>query len=135
MAKRRAVLHEPVVQEDLLALLDVPAGVEDPALRIDDSLRNRRVRHVRAVGQQPEDEEPAHDHQQGGLDPHSGNQQTTAFSGHALPPSTDCEAGGLYEWNQRSYEMPARPRALKRVFSDARVRLPGASASATFMAE
>jgi hypothetical protein len=38
-------------------------------------------------------------------------------------------------WNQRSYEMPARPRALKRVFSDARVRLPGASASATFMAE
>ena len=38
-------------------------------------------------------------------------------------------------WNQRSYEMPARPRALKRVFSDARVRLPGASASATCMAE
>ena len=38
-------------------------------------------------------------------------------------------------WNQRSYEMPARPRALKRVFSDARVRLSGASASATFMAE
>ena len=37
--------------------------------------------------------------------------------------------------NQRSYEMPARPRALKRVFSDARVRLPGASASATCMAE
>lgn len=38
-------------------------------------------------------------------------------------------------WNQRSYEMPARPRALKRVVSDARVRLPGASSSATFMAE
>jgi hypothetical protein len=38
-------------------------------------------------------------------------------------------------WDPRSYEMPARPRALKRVFSDARVRLPGASASATFMAE
>ena len=37
--------------------------------------------------------------------------------------------------DQRSYEMPARPRALRRVFSDARVRLAGASASATFMAE
>ena len=53
-----------------------------------------------------------------------------------------CRAGGVRlrpgaprGLNQRSYEMPARPRALKRVFSDARVRLPGASASATFMAE
>ena len=38
-------------------------------------------------------------------------------------------------WSQRSYEMPARPRALRRVFSDASFRLPGASASATCMAE
>ena len=31
--------------------------------------------------------------------------------------------------------MPASPRAAKSLFSDARVRLPGARDSATFMAE
>ena len=47
----------------------------------------------------------------------------------------DRKVGFGVVWSQRSYEMPARPRALSRVFSDARVRLPGASASATCMAE
>src|SRR6185436_10909647 len=32
VTKRGAVLHQPVVQEDLLALLDVPAGVDDAAV-------------------------------------------------------------------------------------------------------
>ena len=84
VAKRGAVLHEPVMQEDLLSPLNVPPGVEDPAVRIDDSLRDRRVSHVRAVGQQPEDEESAQDHQKGGLDPYSRNQQTSPLLGHAV---------------------------------------------------
>ena len=59
--------------------------------------------------------------------PTSATRRATASSsGSRWTPSTG---------DQRSYEMPARPRALRRAFSDARVRLSGASASATFMAE
>ena len=76
-----------------------------------------------------------------------GGAEPVVVAGHLLPMRLDrlrhrrprrgrARAGNLSAlWNQRSYEMPARPRALKRVFSDARVRLSGASASATFMAE
>ena len=61
VAERRAVLHQPVVQEHLLALGDVAAGVHAPPARVDAPVGHRRLRHVRAVGQQAEDEEPDQD--------------------------------------------------------------------------
>jgi hypothetical protein len=71
------------------------------------------------------------------LPPHAmARRRNGTFFVYGIVLGDDERAGYLSAlWNQRSYEMPARPRALKRVFSDARVRLSGASASATFMAE
>ena len=83
------------MQKELLPLLDIATGIDDPILRIDDPLRNRRMRHVRAVSQQPEDEEPAQDDQKSGLHPTSRNQQRPALSSHGPLRSTDYEAAIL----------------------------------------
>jgi hypothetical protein len=74
MAKRRPVLHEAVVQEDLLALRDVRAG---------------------AVRQQAEDEESAEHDQDHRLDPPFGDQELPplrAFHHRSsrVKPSADC---------------------------------------------
>jgi hypothetical protein len=53
-----------------------------------------------------------------------------AAAGSAARGARRCPVG-----DQRSYEMPARPRALRSAFRDARVWLWGANDSATFIAE
>ena len=57
MAEDRAVLHEPVVQEDLLPFADVLASEKRLALRVHDPIGDRRVGAVGAVCEQAEDEE------------------------------------------------------------------------------
>ena len=86
VAEHGAVLHEPVVQEDLLALADVRAGVEHRALRVDDTLGHRRLGHVGAIGEQPEDEEAEEDDQRDGLDPALGHEQCPPLAAHACRP-------------------------------------------------
>ena len=53
------------------------------AARVDDAVRDRRIRLVGAVGQQAEDEETDNDDQAGDLQPGAGNQQLT-FRGRLL---------------------------------------------------
>ena len=54
----RAVLHQPVAQEQLLSRLHVRSGEDLAAARVDYPHRDRRLRLVAAVGEQPEHEEP-----------------------------------------------------------------------------
>jgi hypothetical protein len=61
VAKDRAVLHQAVAEEDLLALADVVAGVDRRAARIDCLPGDRRIGLIGAIGQQAEDEEPDQD--------------------------------------------------------------------------
>ena len=77
VAEDRAELHQPVVEEHLLALADVVPGEEDGAALVDDARRHRRVRHVRPVGEQSEDEEPAEDDEDHRLDPDLRDQKRT----------------------------------------------------------
>ena len=65
----RAVLHQPVVQEYLLAGLHISGRVEHRPRRIDGALRNRRLGGVGPVRQQPHHEEAEQQHQRDPLDP------------------------------------------------------------------
>ena len=65
----RAVLHEAVVQKDLLARADVVPGKEHPAAGIHHAVRDRRIRLVGQIGQQAEDEETDNDDQARDLQP------------------------------------------------------------------
>ena len=103
MAEDRAVLHQPVVEEDLLALADVGARVENLALRVDDALRRRRLGLVGAVGQQAEHEEAEQDHEQDGLHPSLRDQQR--------PPAPV----PLNSWRE---VIRTRPRRRERLASD-----------------
>ncbi len=69
VSERRPVLHQAVVQEDLLARRDVTPGEDHATLWVDHGARHRGVRRVGPVGEQAEDEEPAQDDQDRGLDP------------------------------------------------------------------
>src|SRR6266540_3755529 len=82
-ARTRAVLHESVVKEHLLAALDIPLGIEHASGRIDDPLRDRRLRLVGAVGEQPKNEKAEKDHQYDGLEPSPRNEQRPTISSHA----------------------------------------------------
>ena len=73
--EHRAVLHEAVVQEDLLTLAHVPCGVEHPATGIDDAVGRRRLGLVGAVGQEAQHEEAEQDHQRRRLHPALRDQQ------------------------------------------------------------
>jgi hypothetical protein len=64
VAEDRAVLHQSVAQEELLARLHIRAREHLAARRVDHAYRNRRLLLVRAVGEQPEHEE-AEQHDQG----------------------------------------------------------------------
>ena len=81
MAEDRPVLHEPVVQEDLLALADVLAREEDVPLPVDDPLGDGRLRLVGAVGEQAEDEEAEQDDERDGLEPALRDQELTPSGG------------------------------------------------------
>ena len=74
----RAVLHQPVVEEDLLAPADVLAGEQGLARGIDDPVGNRRVGCVGPVGEEAEDEEPDQEDDDGRLDPGLRDQELTA---------------------------------------------------------
>ena len=76
----RAVLHEPVMKEDLLALADVVARVDDPPAGIDRPLGDRRIRLVGPIGEQDEDEETGENDEPGDLDPCTRDEQL-AFPG------------------------------------------------------
>jgi hypothetical protein len=76
--EHRAVLHEAVVQEHLLALLHVVRGVEHLTARRDDALRDRWLGLVGAVGEQPEDEEPEQHDERHGLNPALRHQQLSS---------------------------------------------------------
>ena len=80
MPEDRAVLHEPVLEEDLLALADVVAREDDLPAGIDDALGDRRVGLVGAVGEQDEDEEAGEEDEPGDLDPRTRDEQL-AFPG------------------------------------------------------
>ena len=95
VAEHRAVLHEPVVEEDLLAALDVALGVEDLALGVDHALGNRRLGLIGAVREQAKDEEADQHDEDDGLHPGLRNEQAPAFSGHASPSVVECEAAAL----------------------------------------
>jgi hypothetical protein len=82
--EHRAVLHEPVVEKHLLAALDVTGGVEDRAVGVHDPLGDRRLRLIRAVGEQAQDEEAEQHDQDHGLDPSLGHEQAPALCGHAI---------------------------------------------------
>ena len=75
VAEDRAVLHEAVVEEDLLALVDVRRRVEHLPRGVDHALRRRRLGHVGPVGQEPEHEEAEQHHQQDRLHPALRHQQ------------------------------------------------------------
>ncbi len=75
VAEDRAVLHQPVVEEDLLAAADVLAGEERLALGVDHALGDRRVGAVGPVGEQAEDEEAEQEDDDRGLDPGLRDQE------------------------------------------------------------
>src|SRR6266498_144399 len=81
-----AVLHQTVVQEDLLALADVPAREQHAAVLIDDACRHRRVGHVRAVGEETEDEKATQHHEDDGLNPAFRDQKRTSSALLHLTP-------------------------------------------------
>ncbi len=85
VAEHRAVLHEAVVEKDLLPALDVALVVDQLARGIHYALGDRRLGLVGAVGQQPEDEEPEQHHQDHHLDPALGYEQTPALFGQTTP--------------------------------------------------
>ena len=94
VAEHRAVLHEAVVEEDLLAALDVALGVNQLAGGIDDPFGNRRLGLIGAVGQQPQHEEPEQHDQDNGLHPPLRHEQIPAFSGQRTLPGR-LRAGAL----------------------------------------
>lgn len=75
MPERRPVLHQPVVEEHPLPGAYVAAAEERPPARIDYLCGYRRTRHIRPVGEQPEHEEAAQDHEQHRLDPDPRDQK------------------------------------------------------------
>ena len=79
VAEDRAVLHQPVVEEDLLAPADVLAGEERLPLGVDDPVGDRGVGAVGPVGEQPEDEEADQEDDDRGLDPALRDQELTAL--------------------------------------------------------
>jgi hypothetical protein len=91
VAEDRPVLHETVVEEDLLALAHVLAGEEDVPLPVDDPLGDGRLRLVGAVREQAEDEEAEEDDERHRLDPSLRDQELTPSGGrHSGPtPSSD----------------------------------------------
>ena len=68
------------MKEDLLAVADVVARIDDPAAGIDRALSDRRVGLVGPVGEQDEDEEAGEDDEPGDLDPRTRDEQL-AFPG------------------------------------------------------
>jgi hypothetical protein len=81
--EHRSVLHEAVVEEDLLTALDIALGVEGRARGIHDAVGDWRLRLVGPVRQQPEDEEAEEHYQDDGLDPSLRDEQCPPFSLHA----------------------------------------------------
>ena len=65
----------PLCRKTCWPSADVLAGEEDLAALVDDPRRDRRLRHVGAVGEQPEDEEADEDDQGDGLDPALRDQE------------------------------------------------------------
>ena len=94
VAEHRPVLHEAVVEEDLLAALDLALGVNQLTGGIDHPLGNRRLGLVSAVGQQPKYEEPEQHDQDNGLHPPLRHEQISALSGQTNPPG-HLRAGAL----------------------------------------
>ena len=84
VAEDRSVLHETVVEEHLLAALDVPLGVDRLARWVDHPIRDRRLGLVGAIGQQTEHEEPREDDEHGRLQPAPRYQQAPPLLGHSL---------------------------------------------------
>ena len=74
VAEDRAVLHQAVTEEDLLTLVDLIAGVDDLAGRIDDSLGDRGVGLIGPVSEQAEDEEPDQEDERDDLEPSLGDE-------------------------------------------------------------
>jgi hypothetical protein len=75
MAEYRPVLHEAVVEKDLLSRANVVSGEDDLAAGTYDAIGDRRVGLVGAVGKQDEDEEPGEEHDSGDLQPGAGNEK------------------------------------------------------------
>ena len=69
VAEDRAVLHQPVLQEELLAGADVVAGEQRLSGRVDDAVGDRRVGGVGAVGEEAEHRESDQHHQRSDLHP------------------------------------------------------------------
>jgi hypothetical protein len=75
VAEDRAVLHQPVAQEELLAVADVRTCKDGLARRIDDARRNRGLGLIRAIGEQAEDEEAGEDNEDDRLQPALRDEQ------------------------------------------------------------
>jgi hypothetical protein len=74
VAEHRAILHEAVVEKNLLPALDVALRVEQLACGTDDAVGNRRLGLVCTVGEQAEHEEPSEHDEDDGLHPSPGHE-------------------------------------------------------------
>jgi hypothetical protein len=81
----RAVLHQPVAEEEPLPGLHVRACKDHPPAWVDDAHRDRRLRLVRAIGEEAEDEEAEQEDERRRLHPPPGDEQRPALFLNAHP--------------------------------------------------
>jgi hypothetical protein len=111
VAEDRAVLHQPVAQEHLLAGEDVLAGEEHPPGRISDPRRDRRRVDRRAIRQVQQDGETDQHHQDCRLNPAIRNDQSTpAERIHRRAHPVPCPGA----WDPRLISLRAIPKQSSR---------------------
>jgi hypothetical protein len=77
VAEDGAVFHQAVLQEDLLAGLNVEARENNVSVWSDNAPWNRRLTRVSAIGEQTEHEKTKEEHDDDGLNPALRDQQLT----------------------------------------------------------
>jgi DNA-binding CsgD family transcriptional regulator len=79
VAEDRALLHEPVAQEEVLALRDVGPREDLGASLVDDRLGDGGLLRVRSVGEQAKDEEAEEEHEHRRLHPPLRDEERSAL--------------------------------------------------------